>query len=350
MLEESFRRPPILSVKSPLASVLSVFPHETGGASNAPAGCRAGGGAYNAADADGDVTDTRDHMTAQIIDGKQIAERMRQQIAERVKGLARPPLLAAVIATDDAGAVMYAQSQQKKCEQLGIGYRLVTLPGSATQAQLQAAIEELNADDAVDGIIIQQPLPKGIDEVAAASAVRPDKDVEGVSPTSLGLLAYNQPRLIPCTALAAWEAICAAGVAVAGAEAVIIGRSRIVGRPLSLILVNHHATVTVCHTRTRDLAATARRADILVVAAGRPGLVTGDFVKPGATVIDVGTNRVSVTDASGKQMSKTVGDVDFVSAAEVAGRITPVPGGVGPITVTLLLRNTLEAAEAHLAR
>lgn len=292
-------------------------------------------------------------MTAQLIDGKAYAEKIRSDVQAKVAELAargRRPTLAALLATDDDGAVMYAQSQQTKCEQLGIGYRLERLSGSADLAAILAAVEKLNADANVDGIIVQQPLPKGVDEVAVQSAVRPDKDVEGASPTSLGLLAYGQPSLLPCTALAAWELIRSTGVPVQGATAVVIGRSQIVGRPLGLILLQNHATITWCHTRTKDMAAVARAADILCVAAGRPALVNADFVKPGAVVIDVGTNRVEVTDADGNKKRKTVGDVDFDSVKEVAGYLTPVPGGVGPVTVSLLLRNVVEAAERHLER
>jgi methylenetetrahydrofolate dehydrogenase (NADP+)/methenyltetrahydrofolate cyclohydrolase len=264
-----------------------------------------------------------------------------------VRRLVRQPVLAAVLAGDDPAAVLYADNQRKKCEELGIGYRLEQLPADAGQGQLLSAIDRLNAEATVDGIIIQQPLPKGCDAAAAQSAVRPDKDIEGASPMSLGLLAYGRAALLPCTALAAWELIVASGVKVEGAHAVVIGRSQIVGRPIGLILLQHHATVTTCHTRTRDLPGMARTGDILVVAAGRPRLVTADFIKPGAVVIDVGTNRVTEPGPDGKPAKRTVGDVDFTTASAVAGAISPVPGGVGPVTVALLLRNVVEAAERH---
>lgn len=289
-------------------------------------------------------------MAAKILDGKVLAQQMRDQILARAQQLAqrfRLPLLATVLVGDDAGAELYADNQRKKCQDLGIGYRLERLAASAGSAALMKLIASLNDDDAVDGIVIQQPLPKDWDAAAAQAAVRPDKDIEGASPTSLGLLAYGKPALLPCTALAAWELIKSSGVPVAGAEAVIIGRSQIVGRPAALILIQNHATVTVCHTKTRDLPGVARRADILVVAAGRPRLIDASFIKPGAVVIDIGTNRVTEPDASGKPAKKTVGDVDFASASEVAGHITPVPGGVGPVTVMLLLRNLIDAAEQH---
>ncbi len=291
-------------------------------------------------------------MTARLLDGKRLAAQVREQTAERVRKLSargRPPLLAAVLVGDDSGAVLYADSQRKKCAELGIEYRLERLTADAGPRRLAELIGRLNGDDAVDGVILQQPLPKGWDAAAAQSAVLAEKDVEGVSPQSLGLLAYGRPALLPCTALAAWELVRSSGVGVEGAEAVVIGRSQIVGRPIGLILLNNHATVTTCHTRTRDLAGTARRADILVVAAGRPRLVTADFVKPGAVVIDVGTNRVEVADSDGRQVKQTVGDVDFESVSEIAGAITPVPGGVGPVTVALLLRNVVDAAERRLA-
>lgn len=289
-------------------------------------------------------------MAAKIIDGKQVAEQIRKQTADRVARLTaagRPPMLAAVLAGDDPGAVLYAENQQKKCQELGIGYRLERLPAAATQAELLSLIDLLNRDPGVDGVILQQPLPKSCDAAQAQSAVRADKDVEGASPMSLGLLAYGKPVLLPCTALAAWELIKASGVTVEGASAVVIGRSQIVGRPVGLILMMHHATVTTCHTRTRDLPGVARGGDILVVAAGRPRLVTADFIKPGSVVIDVGTNRVTEPGPDGKPVKKTVGDVDFASASQVAGAISPVPGGVGPVTVALLLRNVVEAAERH---
>ncbi|MDD4891208.1 MAG: bifunctional 5,10-methylenetetrahydrofolate dehydrogenase/5,10-methenyltetrahydrofolate cyclohydrolase [Phycisphaerae bacterium] len=290
-------------------------------------------------------------MAATILDGKQLAEQIRRQTAQRVQRLAataRAPMLAAVLAGDDGGAVLYAESQAKKCAELGIAYRLERLPGDASQADLLSLIDRLNRDDAVDGVILQQPLPKTCDAAAAQSAVRPDKDVEGASPMSLGLLAYGRPALLPCTALAAWELIKASGIKVEGANAVVIGRSQIVGRPIGLILMQNHATVTTCHTRTRDLPGVARTGEILVVAAGRPRLVTADYIRPGAVVIDVGTNRVTETGADGKAAKKTVGDVDFEAARQIAGSITPVPGGVGPVTVALLLRNVVEAAERHI--
>jgi methylenetetrahydrofolate dehydrogenase (NADP+) / methenyltetrahydrofolate cyclohydrolase len=293
-------------------------------------------------------------MTARLLDGKQLAEQIRQQTVQRVARIAaaggtRPPTLAAVLVGSDSGAELYADSQRKKCEELGIGYRLERLGAGAKPDDLLALIARLNEDRGVDGIIIQQPLPKDWDAAAAQSAIRPEKDIEGASPMSLGLLAYGRPVMLPCTALAAWELIVASGVKVEGAEAVVIGRSQIVGRPIGLILLGHHATVTTCHTRTRDLAGVARRADILVVAAGRPRMVTADFVKPGAVVIDVGTNRISESGPDGKPVKRTVGDVDFQSVSPVAGWLSPVPGGVGPVTVALLLRNLVEAAERQSA-
>ncbi|MCH7870370.1 MAG: bifunctional 5,10-methylenetetrahydrofolate dehydrogenase/5,10-methenyltetrahydrofolate cyclohydrolase, partial [Planctomycetes bacterium] len=218
------------------------------------------------------------------------------------------------------------------------------------QADLLARVDGLNAEPAVTGIILQLPLPAGINDAAVQYRIDPYKDVEGVNPSNIGLLFYDNPIIAPCTALAVIELIRRSGVEIRGADAVVVGQSRIVGRPISMFLITQMATVTGCHIATRDLTAHTRSADILVVAVGKPGIVTAEHVKPGAVVIDVGINSITTTDADGKQVRKTVGDVDFDSVAPIASAISPVPGGVGPLTVAMLLRNTVEAARKQLHR
>ena len=278
-------------------------------------------------------------MTATVIDGKAVAasvrERVRGEVGQLVGELGRPPGLATVLVGDDPASAIYVRRKREACEEVGIRSFHHEPPGAIAQADLLDLVSELNDDDEVDGILVQLPLPEQIDADAIVTALDPGKDVDGLTPTSAGRLARGEPGLVPCTPQGIMELLASAGVDPAGKEAVIVGRSNLVGRPLFSLLLGANATVTVCHSRTRDLGEVCRRAEILVAAAGRPKLVTGDMIRPGATVIDVGTNR---TDEG------LVGDVDFDAAVEVAGAITPVPGGVGPMTIAMLLANTVAAA------
>jgi len=292
-------------------------------------------------------------MAAEILDGRVRAAEIRAAVTREVARFNAdhgPIKLCAVLVGSDAGGVLYAQSQRRLSVKVGVQYELVELPQSTTQRQLLAEIDRLNADDSVTGIILQLPLPEQIDTAAAQYRIDPYKDVEGVNPANIGMLFYGEPIIAPCTALAVTELISLSGVVERGAEAVVVGQSRIVGRPVTMFLLSRMATVTGCHIATRDLAAHTRKAEILVVAVGKAGLITAEHVKPGAVVIDVGINRVTVVDASGKEARRTVGDVDYGPVSAIASAITPVPGGVGPVTVAMLLRNTVEAARKQLDR
>ena len=283
-------------------------------------------------------------MTATIIDGKAIAQAIREEIKAEVDALHEAsgvrPGLATVLVGQDPASQVYVKTKQRACAEVGIASFPYELPATVSQEELLALIDSLNKNPAVHGILVQLPLPEGLDEKAVLVAIEPSKDVDGFHPVNVGGLVRGDVALPSCTPAGIIELIDRTGVAIEGAEAVVIGRSAIVGKPVAMLLLHRHATVTICHTRTRDLAATARRADILVVAAGRAGVVTGDMVKPGACVIDVGMNRVE---------GKLTGDVDFEAAKEVAGAITPVPGGVGPMTVAMLMRNTLTACRLQAA-
>lgn len=292
-------------------------------------------------------------MAARILDGAAFAAEIRAEVTREVARLNAalgPVKLCAVLVGTDEGGRLYATSQRKLAVQVGIEYELVELPETTTQAELLATLDRLNADPHVTGIILQLPLPAHIDPAAAQYHIDPYKDVEGVNPANIGWLFYGEPLLAPCTALAVTELIRRSGVVVRGADAVVVGQSRIVGRPVTSFLLTQMATVTGCHVATRDLAAYTRRADILVVAVGKPRLIGADLVKPGAVVIDVGINRITVETPGSKVTRRTVGDVDFEGVAQVAGALTPVPGGVGPMTVAMLLRNTVEAARKQLDR
>ncbi len=292
-------------------------------------------------------------MAARIIDGKQVAADLRNEVSSRLLRYTvkhGPIKLVAVLIGNDPASKIYAQSQRRRCLQAGVQHDLVELSSSITQPELLAEIDRLNADPSVTGIMIQLPLPREIDEAAIQYRIDPYKDVEGVNPANIGLLFYDHGIIAPCTALAVQELIHRSGVTVRGAEAVVVGQSGIVGRPISMFLGAQMATVTSCHVATRDLAAHTRAADILVVAVGKPHLIPGDWIKPGAVVIDVGINSVQQPGPDGKPVRRTVGDVHFESAREIAGAITPVPGGVGPVTVAMLLRNTVEAAYKQLNR
>jgi methylenetetrahydrofolate dehydrogenase (NADP+) / methenyltetrahydrofolate cyclohydrolase len=288
-------------------------------------------------------------MTAEIIDGKAIAEKIRgevaAQVSQRMRAGERPPGLATVLVGDNPASLSYVRGKQKACREAGIESSGFNLAETTTQADLEKLLGELNADPKIDGILVQLPLPSGLDEEKALSVISIEKDIDGFHPVNVGRLAQKarDPLFVPCTPLGILVLLQTTGVKISGARAVVLGRSNIVGMPTSLLLVRENATVTICHSRTENLAAIAREADILIAAIGRPKFVRGDWVKPGAIVIDVGINRVE--DSGAKNGYRLVGDVDFEEARQVAGAITPVPGGVGPMTIAMLLKNTLKAAE-----
>lgn len=288
-------------------------------------------------------------VSAQIIDGNPISARIRDAVQHETKLLAqqgRRPCLAALLVGSDDGSRLYAAAQAETAHRVGIDHRLVEVPDGATSDDIREQIDELNLDPAVSGILVYQPLPRQVDAAAIQQMIDPRKDVEGVHPFNLGLLSMGRDALAPCTAAAAMECLASTGIDLAGREAVVIGRSAIVGRPVASLLVKAHATVTVCHTRTQQLEQHTRRADVLIVAAGKPGLIGAEHVRPGAIVIDVGTHRVRVSGEGSTAKTKTVGDVRFDEVAHVAAAITPVPGGVGPVTVAMLLSNVVKAAKA----
>jgi len=276
-------------------------------------------------------------MAARMIDGKAVAAQLRAGLATRVAALGYAPGLVVVRVGEDPASGVYVRNKDRAAKEAGFASRTIHLAEATTQAALLAQIAVLNADDAVDGILVQLPLPGHIDAQAAINAVAPEKDVDGFHPINAGRLASGQPGLVPCTPRGVMHLL--AGTELRGARAVVLGRSQIVGRPMAQLLLGADCTVTIAHSRTRDLAAECARADILVAAVGRPEMVRADWVKPGATVIDVGINRL----ADGR----LVGDVAFDEVAAVAGAITPVPGGVGPMTIACLLENTLDAAMAR---
>jgi len=282
-------------------------------------------------------------MTAKILDGNQLSQTMRGELAAEVADFVRQtgnrPGLAAVLVGENHPGRLYVRNKQKRCEEVGVASWLHELPSGVSLAELLGLIERLNADPAVHGILVQLPLPKGLDEAAVVDAVSPLKDVDGFGPVSLGLLAAGRPRFLACTPFGVMKLLERNNIPVAGRHVVIVGRSNIVGRPLSLMLSlkGTDATVTVCHSRSGDVGAYTRQADVVVVAIGMANYLEADMVRPGATVIDVGMNRKP--DNSG-----WTGDVDFPAVSQVAGAITPVPGGVGPMTITMLLHNTLQAA------
>ena len=281
-------------------------------------------------------------MSARILDGKAVAARVRAEIRRDVQAFAADhdatPGLATVLVGDDPASHVYVGNKIKACEEAGIRSIHHGVGEDVSQGDLLDLVAGLNADDSVDGILVQMPLPGGLDQDPVVAAIDPAKDVDGLTATSAGLLAQGRPGMVPCTPLGVMELLSEAGVEVSGADAVVVGRSILVGRPMAALLTNASATVTVCHSRTRDLASVCRGADILIAAVGSPRMVQGDWVKPGAAVIDVGINRTD---------DGLVGDVDFDPAAQLAGAITPVPGGVGPMTIAMLLRNTLNAATAR---
>lgn len=278
-------------------------------------------------------------MSAKIIDGKAVAARICEELKAKVAGLTaagKQPGLAVVIVGDNPASRVYVNSKKKKCAELGIYSEEHALAETAAEAELLGLVDRLNNDPKIDGILVQLPLPGHLNEQLILDRISPDKDVDGFHPVSVGKMLIGLPGFLPCTPAGVMELIKETGVSVAGKECVVVGRSNIVGKPQAVLLLREHGTVTVCHSRTRDLGEVCRRADILVVAVGKAEMITGEMVKPGAVVIDVGMNR----NAAGK----LVGDVQFDTAAQVAGWITPVPGGVGPMTIAMLMRNTVESA------
>ncbi|MBI4731476.1 MAG: bifunctional methylenetetrahydrofolate dehydrogenase/methenyltetrahydrofolate cyclohydrolase FolD [Chloroflexi bacterium] len=288
-------------------------------------------------------------MTAQLIDGKAIARQVRESVAAAVAKRAadgkQAPGLATVLVGDRVDSATYVASKQKACQELGMVSFHNQLPGDATQEHVEDLVRRLNADPQVNGILVQLPLPAHLNEERVLQLINIEKDVDGFSPINIGRLAQKgrEPLFVPCTPFGCIYLLEQAGVKIEGANAVVLGRSNIVGMPAALLLISRNATVTVCHSRTRDLPAVIRQADILIAAIGKAEMVRGDWIKPGAAVIDVGIN--SRPDATKKSGYRLVGDVNFEEAKEVAGFITPVPGGVGPMTIAMLMKNTLRAAE-----
>lgn len=286
---------------------------------------------------------------ATVIDGAAVAKKVRGEVAEGAKALAARgvvPGLSVVLVGDDPASAVYVANKEKSAAEVGFRGETIRMPATTTQEELLAVVDRLNADPAVHGILVQMPLPKGLDADAVIHRIRPDKDVDGFHPVNVGkLLIGDTDGFAPCTPAGVMVLLREYGVKLAGAEVVVIGRSNIVGKPMAALLVQAgvDATVTVCHSRTRDLAAHLRRADVVIAAVGRAKLVTGEMIKPGAVVIDVGMNRID--DPTTKSGKRLVGDVDYASVREVASAVTPVPGGVGPMTIAMLLRNTLRAAE-----
>jgi methylenetetrahydrofolate dehydrogenase (NADP+) / methenyltetrahydrofolate cyclohydrolase len=280
-------------------------------------------------------------MSATILDGKWVRNQIFEGLKPRIEGLRRQPGLAVVLLGNDPGSEIYVRNKVKACEELGIYSEKITPPSAIPTADLLGIIEGLNQRPEIDGILVQTPLPAQIDSRRVLVTISPHKDVDGFHPLNVGNLVANIPAPRACTPAGIMEMLRRYDIPLAGKSAVVIGRSDIVGKPMALLLLHANATVTLCHSKTPDLAAEARRADILVAAIGRPKLVTGEFIKPGATVIDVGMNRVH----AGK--GGLVGDVDSTAAAEIASAYTPVPGGVGPLTIAMLMSNTVDAAERH---
>ncbi len=288
-------------------------------------------------------------MSATIIDGKAIAARVRADVAEEVAAFmresGRAPGLATVLVGEDPASAVYVGAKQRACVEVGMVPFDRRLSAEASFEQVAEELEALNADGAVSGVLLQLPVPDHLDGAVLTAMIAPDKDVDGLTPVNAGLLSLGRPGLRPCTPSGVMELLADAGAELEGAEAVVVGRSNLFGKPMAQLLLAENATVTVCHSRTRDLRAVCARADILIAAVGRARLIGRDFVKPGAVVIDVGMNRLSPAEAGNR--SGLVGDVDYAPVAEVARAITPVPGGVGPMTIAFLLRNTLQAARYH---
>ena len=301
---------------------------------------------------------------AQILDGRVVAEQIKKEVAAELRRLLAEhgvkPRLVAVLVGDDDASVVYVRNKVRACAEVGIESEQIALPASTNTTDLLTVVARLNHDDDVDGILVQLPLPRQIDETAIIEAVDPSKDVDGFHPSNVGLLAMGRPRFVPCTPAGIIELLDRNQIEISGMNACVVGRSQIVGRPVASLLLQRHATVTICHSRTRDLAAVTRQADILVAAIGRPAFIRGNYIKPGAVVIDVGMNNIKDANTArgvfgaeaGKRIEAIekrgytlVGDVHPAEADLVASRRTPVPGGVGLLTVAMLMRNTLQAAQ-----
>lgn len=300
-------------------------------------------------------------MSARLLDGNHIASEIKAEVAQEVKSLAAAgvrPGLAAVLVGSDPASEVYVRSKVKACEALGIFSEKITPPETVTTDEMLALVDGLNARDDIDGILIQLPLPKQVDAKRVLLAVSPAKDVDGFHPMNVGNLSTQRPGLVPCTPAGCMEILKRSGITVEGANAVVIGRSDIVGKPMAMLLTNAHATVTICHSKTKEIAKVCQRADLLVAAMGKAGFVTKDFVKPGATVLDVGINRLTDVGEFGsffagdvkrektflEKGSVLIGDV-HPEVCEIAGAVTPVPGGVGPLTIAMLMSNTVKAAK-----
>ncbi len=279
-------------------------------------------------------------MSAQIISGKAVSAdiraKLKEEAAEFICATGVTPGLAVIIVGSDPASTVYVRNKHKACLELGYYSEVHELPEETTEEALLSLVDRLNRQEDIHGILVQLPLPKHINEESVIRAIRPEKDVDAFHPENVGHIMLGDYHFLPCTPAGVMELLASAGVEVSGKECVVVGRSNIVGKPQAMLLLEKNGTVTVCHSRTKDLASHTRRADILVVAVGRPNFVTADMIKPGAVVIDVGINRT--------EEGKLVGDVEFVGASEVASAITPVPGGVGPMTITMLMKNTLAAA------
>ncbi len=293
----------------------------------------------------GDPRDGGQTMTAKIISGKEVSASIRQELAERVAELKEKhglvPGLGVILVGDDPASHSYVKGKEKAAGQVGIYSEVLRVPASTTEAEVLKMVEDFNKNPKIHGILVQLPLPDHIDENKVIFAIDPKKDVDGFHPVNIGRLHIGEECFIPCTPNGIMELLDRTGVELKGKNATVVGRSNIVGKPVAMLLLSRHATVTICHSRTTDLAGECRRADVLVAAVGRPRMITADMIKPGAVVIDVGVNRI--------EGGKLVGDVDFDAALEVASAITPVPGGVGPMTITMLMKNTVLAAERTLA-
>jgi methylenetetrahydrofolate dehydrogenase (NADP+)/methenyltetrahydrofolate cyclohydrolase len=289
-------------------------------------------------------------MSAKVLDGKKLAEEVRAEVKKGVDAFVakhgRAPGLTVILVGEDPASQVYTRNKEKMAKEVGMNGALHRLPAETSEADLLAFLDKLNRDDAVDGILVQLPLPKQIDSEKVLDAVHPAKDVDGFHPVNAGLLASGRASLVACTPRGCMKLVELSGVKLEGARAVVVGRSNIVGKPVAQLLLAKNATVTIAHSRTKDLAAVCREADVLVAAVGKAEMIKGDYVKPGAVVIDVGINRVDAPEL-GPGKTRLVGDVAYAEAAAVAGAITPVPGGVGPLTIACLLENTLIAAKAR---